>query len=156
MMRVWGHVLAGLSLVAGVTAAGSMVAACVHDDSTIFVNEVLAPQFVTPGMACTFTADPTQLHITSGALDTGITSSYNAVFLVGNQIVPRGNPNQPQTETSYVNIQGAVVRILDSDGITAYVDHLCARSFNLGNLRSSFVRKGRTAGQHQPGPIHLG
>ncbi|HEY5147229.1 MAG TPA: hypothetical protein VII82_10700 [Polyangiaceae bacterium] len=116
MKRVWGHVLAGLSVLAGVASVGSIVSACVHDDSTIFVDGVLAPQFVTAGMACTYTADPTQLHITGGVLDVGLVESYTAEFLVGNQIVPRGDPNQPDTETSFVNIQGAVVRILDSDG----------------------------------------
>jgi len=116
MKRVWGHVLAGLSLVAGIATTGSLIAACVHDDSTIFVNGVLAPQFVTPGMVCTYTPDPTQAHITSGVLDIGITSAYTAEFLVGNQIVPRGDPNQPQSETSFAYIQGAVVRILDANG----------------------------------------
>jgi len=116
MKRVWGHVLAGLSIAAGVIGTGAIVAACVHDDSTIFVQGVLAPQFVTAGMTCTYTSDPTQDHITSGVLDTGILDEYTAEFLVGNQIVPQGNPNQPNTETSFVSIQGAVVRILDSAG----------------------------------------
>jgi len=116
MKRVRGHVLSGLSLVAGVAVMGSIVAACVHDDSTMFVEGVLAPQFVTPGMACTFTGDPTQLHLTSGFLDVGIVGSYTAEFLVGNQIVPRGDPNQPDTETSYLKVEGAVVRIVDSNG----------------------------------------
>jgi hypothetical protein len=113
MKRVWGHVLTGLVLVAAASAA---VPACVHDDSTIFVSDVLAPQYVTAGMACSFTADPTQPIIASGVLDVGLTSNYTAVFLVGNQIVPRGDPNQPQTETSFVTLEGAVVRIVDSNG----------------------------------------
>ncbi len=113
MKRVWGHVLTGLVLVAAASAA---VPACVHDDSTIFVSDVLAPQYVTAGMACSFTADPTQPIIASGVLDVGLTLNYTAVFLVGNQIVPRGDPNQPQTETSFVTLEGAVVRIVDSNG----------------------------------------
>jgi hypothetical protein len=116
MKRVWGHVMTGASVVAGIAATGSIVAACVHDDSTMFVQGVLAPQFVTAGMACTYTADPTQVHLTSGALDVGIIDSYTAEFLVGNQIVPRGDPNQPDTETSYITVEGAVVRILDAAG----------------------------------------
>jgi len=113
MKRVWGHVLTGLVLVAAASAA---VPACVHDDSTIFVSDVLAPQYVTAGMACSFTADPTQPIIASGTLDVGLALNYTAVFLVGNQIVPMGNPNQPQTETSFVTLEGAVVRIVDSNG----------------------------------------
>jgi hypothetical protein len=116
MKRVRGHVMAGASVIVGIAASGAIVAACVHDDSTMFVEGVLAPQFVTLGMACTYTADPTQVHITSGALDVGIVDSYSAEFLVGNQIVPQANPNQPQTETSLISVEGAVVRILDAAG----------------------------------------
>jgi hypothetical protein len=114
MDRVWRHVLTGLSVAAAVTAAGATESACVHDDSTIFVSRVLAPPLVTAGMICTFTADPTQPSIASGVLDVALTNSYTAEFLVGNQMVPRGDPNQPQTETSYVKIEGAVVRIMDA------------------------------------------
>ncbi|HEX4445244.1 MAG TPA: hypothetical protein VH044_00850, partial [Polyangiaceae bacterium] len=113
---VWGHVLTGVSLLSGVVVAGAIASACVHDDSTIFVSQVLAPPLVTAGMACTFTADPTQPSLSSGVLDADLSSTYSPEFLVGNQIVPRGNPNQPDTETSIVTIQGAVVRILDSSG----------------------------------------
>lgn len=116
MKRVWGHVFAGVGVLAGLGAAGAVVSACVHDDSTIFVSDVLAPQFVTPGMACLFTADPTQPALSEGTLDADLSPEYVAEFLVGNQMVPRGDPNQPQTETSYVTIQGAVVRIVDPQG----------------------------------------
>ncbi len=113
MKRVWGHLLAGLALLAG---GAAIVTACVHDDSSIFVNQVLAPQLVTPGTACTFTSDPTQPYLTEGALDTALKQQYTAVFLIANQIVPRGDPTQPQTETSDVVIHGAIVRITDSSG----------------------------------------
>jgi hypothetical protein len=116
MKRVWGNGLTGLMLLVGVAAASGGTPACVHDDSTIFVSDVLAPQFVTAGMACTFTADPTQPTLGQGALDVALASEYTAEFLVGNQIVPAGNPNQPQTETSFVTIKGAVIRIVDSSG----------------------------------------
>jgi hypothetical protein len=116
MKRVWGHVLGGATVLAGLTTAGAVVSACVHDDSTIFVSQVLAPQFVTAGMACTFTADPTQPALSDGTLDSALTPEYQAEFLVGNQMVPRGDPNQPRTETAYVTIQGAVVRIVDPTG----------------------------------------
>jgi hypothetical protein len=35
---------------------------------------------------------------------------------VGNQIVPQGSATDPQTETSYVQFTGAVVRITDAEG----------------------------------------
>jgi len=116
MKRVWGHVLSGVTLSAGIAVASGLVPACVHDDSTIFVSDVLAPQYVTAGMACSFTADPTQPSLGSGTLDASLRAEYSAMFLVGNQLVPRGDPNQPHTETSYVTLQGAVVRIVDSNG----------------------------------------
>jgi hypothetical protein len=122
MKRVWGHVLTGLVVLAGVGATSATTPGCVHDDSTIFVSDVLAPQYVSAGMVCTFTADPTQPILSAGTLDVGLSGTYLADFLVGNQIVPRGDPNQPQTETSYVTLAGAVVRIVDSNGnqITTY------------------------------------
>jgi len=125
MNRVCSTLVSGTMLLMGGAVA---VAACEHDDSTIFVKQVLAPQLVTPGQICTFTSDPTQAYITSGILDDQFawdfqanlprTDGYSAEFLVGNQLVPQGNPTTPTTETSFVNIQGATVKVTDSDGNT--------------------------------------
>lgn len=118
-MRVCGGVLGG-ALVVG--AAAVIATACTHDDSTIFVHGVLAQQLVAPGQTCLYTSDPTQATIVSGLLDMGIVNNgqggagYVAEFLVGNQLVPQGNPSAPATETSYAEIQGAVVRITDIAG----------------------------------------
>jgi hypothetical protein len=111
MKRVWGHVLAGLTLLAG---GGVVVSACAHDDSTVFVNDVLAPQVVANGMSCIYTSQPTQLFISAGSLDTALRLSYDPEYLVGNQMVPRGDPNAPMTETSYVTIDHAIVRVTES------------------------------------------
>jgi hypothetical protein len=111
MKRVWGHVLAGLTLLAG---GGAVVSACAHDDSTLFVRDVLAPQFVANGNACVYTDQPTQTFISAGTLDLAIRTEYRPVDLVGNQMVPRGDPNSPMTETSYVTIDHAVVRVTES------------------------------------------
>jgi hypothetical protein len=113
MNRVWGHVLAGLAVLAGVAAVSP---ACVHNDSTIFIREVVAPQFAHPGMACVFTPDPAQAFSWSGLLDVSLANGYNAVYLVGNQMLATVNANQLQTETSTVTIQGAIVRITSADG----------------------------------------
>jgi hypothetical protein len=115
MKRVWGHVSTGVLLVGGAVIAAPFPA-CVHDNSTLFIYNVLAPQFVTAGMTCTFTADPTQPVISAGLLDSSLAAEYAPVFLVGNQIVPRGDPTQPHTETSFITIEGAVVTITDSNG----------------------------------------
>jgi hypothetical protein len=113
MKRVWGHVLTGVALLAG---GGSAFAACVHNDSSIFVQDVLAPQEVANGQGCTFTNAPTQTVISSGRLDIDFTYQYNATYLLGNQLVSEANSQQLITETSTVTIQGAVVRITDSQG----------------------------------------
>jgi hypothetical protein len=113
MKRVLRHVLAGLGLLAG---GGALSMACAHNDSTIFVRDVLAPQLVTAGTACLFTPDPTQTFISSGTFDTSLRGDYEAAFLVGNQMVPQGDPTAPKTETSFVTITGAIVRVTDSQG----------------------------------------
>jgi hypothetical protein len=113
MKRVWGHVLAAVTLLGG---GGLTVSACVHDNSTLFIRNVLAPQLVTNGQQCIFTADPTQPFITSGTLDVDFRASYEAEFLVGNQMVPQGNASTPTTETSRVTLQGGIIRITDSAG----------------------------------------
>jgi hypothetical protein len=113
MKRVWGHVLAGVSLLAGGSAA---VFACVHNDSTIFIQDVLAPQEVSNGAACTFTSATTQAVLSSGVLDLVFTNHYDPTYLLGNQLVAEANSSQLMTETSTVTIQGAVVRLTDSQG----------------------------------------
>jgi hypothetical protein len=113
MKRVWGHLLVGLSLLAGAAAA---VPACVHNDSTLFIQDVLAPPIVSAGQQCTFTSDPTQPFITSGGMDLALTSTYNATFLLANQMVPESNSQQLQTETSTIHVEGAVIKITDAAG----------------------------------------
>jgi hypothetical protein len=112
MKRVWGHVLAGLSLLSG---AALVFSGCVHDDSTLFVREALAPK-TGGGTSCVYTPDPMQTFLTSGTLDIQVQGAYFGTFLVGNQMVPESNPNQLQTETSTITIQGAVVRITNAQG----------------------------------------
>jgi hypothetical protein len=112
MKRVWGHVLAGFTLLGG---GGAAFGGCVHNDSTLFVQDVLAPQEVTTG-ACVFTNSPTQTVISTGVLDVDFRYQYDPVYLVGNQMVQEANNQQLITETSTITIQGAVVRITNSAG----------------------------------------
>ncbi len=114
MNRGRAYVMMG-PLVAG---ALTLVSACKeHDDTSLFVKEVLAPKLVSPGAECVFTSDPTQAYITSGVLDVALSpGGYVAACLLGNQLVPEANPNIPTTETSYINVTGAVVTVSDSAG----------------------------------------
>jgi hypothetical protein len=113
MNRVLGRCLAGLAVVTG---ALSLAAGCVHDDSSLFIQNVIFPQPQGAGTECTFTANPTQLFLSRGTLDTAFRSEYDAEFLLANQLVTRSNPNQVETETSNINIQGAIVRDTDAAG----------------------------------------
>jgi hypothetical protein len=113
MKRVWGHIVAGVTLLTGGVVA---IAACKHDDSSLFVQDVLAAQPVTQGQLCTFTSDPTQPFISSGVLDVALNSVYSPTYLIGNQLVPEVNSQQLQTETDIITVQGAVVRITDASG----------------------------------------
>jgi hypothetical protein len=113
MKRVWGHLLVGLSLLCGAAVAAP---ACVHNDSSFFVHGVLQLPLVTPGQTCTFTGDPTQPVISGGTFDVALKDGYAPEFLLGNQMVPESNGQQLQTETSTINVQGAIVRITDAAG----------------------------------------
>lgn len=113
MKRVWGHLLTGVSFLAcGVAAVG----ACKSDDSTLFVQGVLAAQPVSAGAECSFTSDPTQPFISSGILDIAFRSEYDPTYLIGNQSVPEVNSQQLATETNIITVQGAIVRITDAAG----------------------------------------
>ena len=113
MKRFLGHALVSLLLLGG---AGAVVAACAHDNSSVFVADVLAPQYVTSGNICVFTGQTTQATLSKGVLDVALLQEYNPVYLVGNQLVPQVNSQQLQTETSTVQITSAAVRITDSSG----------------------------------------
>jgi hypothetical protein len=113
MNRVLGRCLAGLAVVTG---ALSLAAGCVHDDSSFFVQNVIFPTPQGAGTECLFTANPSQSFLSRGTVDTSFRGEYTAWFLVANQLVTESNPNQVQTETSNINIQGAVVRDTDTAG----------------------------------------
>jgi hypothetical protein len=109
-------------LAAGTLLVGGdmLVPACVHDDSTLFIRDVLAPPTVAAGQQCIFTADPTQPTITSGSLDVALRTVYQAELLVGNQAIPLGDPNKPVTETARIRIEGGIVRITDVNTKTLF------------------------------------
>jgi hypothetical protein len=93
-----------------------LAAGCVHDDSSFFVQNVIFPQPQGAGTECTFSANPSQLFLSRGTLDTAFRNEYDAEFLLANQLVTESNPTQVQTETSNINIQGAIVRDTDAAG----------------------------------------
>jgi hypothetical protein len=112
MMRARGAIWTTI----GALVSAAALSGCVHDDSSIFIQQVLQPPEVSAGQQCTFKADPTEPYINSGSLDISLDGAYWAEFLVGNQLISQSSPNQLQTETSDVNLQGAEVRVTDGEG----------------------------------------
>jgi hypothetical protein len=113
MNRVLGHCLAAAVAIGG---GAALVLACQHDDESLFVQNVIFPTPVAQGNSCTYTNDPNQSFLPKGALDVALNGIYTAVFLLGNQLVSRSNPQQLQAETSTINVEGAVVRVTAPDG----------------------------------------
>jgi hypothetical protein len=112
MRRLSGRVLAG----AAVVSAGGAIFACVHNDSSLFIRNVLQQPMQMQGMCAPLAPSSMDTFISSGVLDVALRTQYDAAFLVGNQLVPQSNPQQLREETARVTVRGAVVRITDTDG----------------------------------------
>jgi hypothetical protein len=105
-----GSRLGALVLVTSVGAFCS--SACVKNESSLFVKGCAQIALDT----CTATASPDQVFLGEGLLDTFYTSEYTCALLVGNQLVPLGDPSTDRTETSRVLLVSADVNILDTGG----------------------------------------
>lgn len=113
MNRIWGHVVMFL----GVCAVGSAaIPACATNDQSIFVRGVLAPSTNRQNNTCVYTDDPSQPQLFSGRLDVGVRDNYQAVLLVGNQLIGRGDPDTLRAESNRVHIEGAIVTVTNPDG----------------------------------------
>jgi hypothetical protein len=119
MNGFWGHLLTASAAALGATI---ILSACVHDDSSVFIFDALAPPTSSTGGMCIYTSDPTQPSLSYGTLDASLSNTYVAELLVGNQLISQANSTSARTETSDVEIQGAVVTIDDEDGnqLTSY------------------------------------
>ncbi len=104
------------SLACAAVLAVLSLGACADNDSSIFIRGVVALQ----SPECEAEADPSSPQWFEGVYDTMVRSDlgYTAVLLVGNQLVPRGDPDQLRTETSRVTIEGAEVVLLSEAGST--------------------------------------
>lgn len=113
MNRLWAHIwAASISTCLG----GIFLPACAHDDSSLFIAQVVFPPTVQSNV-CTYPAanlsNPGEF---SGTLDVGLTTSYSPVVVVASQLLARGDLSQARTETNRVQLRGAVVRVTDSAG----------------------------------------
>lgn len=142
MDRFWMRTLVGCL---SASAIGVLSSACAHNDSTLFIQEVMAPPATKQGGACTYLPSATAPFLSEGTFDIGIASTYSAVLQLGNQMVQRG-PAGPgsdpvHTETSRIVINGAEVSVADASGnqignftsvATAFVDVGNAGTSGLG------------------------
>jgi hypothetical protein len=85
-------------------------AGCADSESMLFVRQAQA-RVASGATGCTVDSSPSSVFMTEGTLDLAFRTEYTAVLLVGNQLVARGNASQLRTETSRVEIEGAVVRL---------------------------------------------
>lgn len=113
MKRILGHVVTLLVCALGVSAAAP---ACTDNDQSLFIRNVLAPAQNRQNGSCTYTDDPQQPGLFEGTLDIGVRDNYFGVFLVGNQMIPRGDPLAARAESMRAHINGGIVRVTRTDG----------------------------------------
>jgi hypothetical protein len=117
----------GLALALGLTAL-FFGAACTDNNETLFIRQVPVPD---PEDQCSLTTDPSAAALFSGFLDTSLSTTYRQFFLVGNQMVPRGDASRLRPETSRVQFYETSVEVYDSDvlidsftvPVSGFVDH---------------------------------
>lgn len=86
--------------------------ACVENETSLFVGGVLklkAPE-------CEVRADQGTARLTSGILDVGFTTTYQAELLVGLQLATRGDKSKLRAESMNFQVRGAEVRLTNSVG----------------------------------------
>ena len=113
MKRILGHIV---SLLAVGFVAGAVMPACATNDQSIFIHGALAPSANRTNGACVYTGDPQQAMLLQAGLDVGVTDSYFAVLLVGNQLITRGDPQNNRAESNRAHINGGIVRVTEPDG----------------------------------------
>ena len=113
MKRIWGHVM---SMVVAGLALGSVMPSCATNDQSIFVRGALLPSSNRVNGACVYTNDSQQGELFFGTMDVGLTDSYTSVLIVGNQLIPRGDPNANRAESNRVHVNGGVIRVTETDG----------------------------------------
>lgn len=150
--------LSGAVVVFGLTSIlfGS---GCADNGETLFIRQVPVPD---PQDKCTVSADPGGAALFSGKLDASLGTTYRQYFLVGNQMVPRGDSARLRPETSRVQFYETAVEIYDSDilvdsftvPVSGFVDHASDTSPAFGLVEVNPILTANTVdaviGQHGP------
>lgn len=110
--------IVGQALAVTVTAvlAGAAMPACADNDESVFVQHVLAPPQNRQNGVCIYTPDPQAAFQSEGELDVGVRDDYRGIILYGNQMIQRGDPLQTRSESSRFHLDGAVVRVSETNG----------------------------------------
>ncbi|HEY5242556.1 MAG TPA: hypothetical protein VIJ22_13850 [Polyangiaceae bacterium] len=95
--------------------------------AALFVQGVLAPQLISPGLQCVFSSDPTQPMLSSGVLDVAFRSEYDATLLIGNQPLAPDDADLPPADG--VELQGAQVQVEGSSGDTVGTSNAVVSGF---------------------------
>jgi hypothetical protein len=89
---------------------------CQDSRAMIYIQQVSQPVAGGSGSGCKIDATPTNPFISRGTLDLAFGRPYAATFLVGNQLIARGDRIRSRAESDRVDLQGAEVRIEDANG----------------------------------------
>jgi hypothetical protein len=103
--------LAQLSFTLSLPLLGAVFVGCADNDSSLFIKGVMVP-----ATDCSVEATGTAKLRGAGLLDLSFKDVYFAPLLIGNQLLPRGDPNKLRTETARILIRGAVVSVNTADG----------------------------------------
>lgn len=120
-------------------------AACADNNSSLFVRQV---QAVTLEDECVVTNDPSAPVQLSGQMDLGLTRTYSAALLVGNQLVQTGDDSTLRLEASRVQLFEAEVQVFDFNAnllseytvpVSGFVDPANGTSPNFGFVETTLI-----------------
>ena len=123
---------------------------CTDNNSTVFIQQVQAPSD-----ECSYDNDPDATHIAKGYLDVNARLIYDAVFLVGNQLIKRGDDAQFKVETSRVVFNEAEIEVFDYNGgslgafsvpVSGFADPASGGTPGYGNAIVSLIDPATAAG----------
>jgi hypothetical protein len=92
--------------------AGLLGTSCVDNLSSFFIYGVMD----ITATQCLAQPSATAVLLASGTLDRQFADGYQAAFLVGNQITPRGSREKTRTETSRLSVTGAHMTLYGTNG----------------------------------------
>jgi hypothetical protein len=98
--------------------AGLLGTSCVDNLSSFFVYGVMDIN----ATQCLAQPSATAVLLAAGTLDRQFSTGYQAAFLVGNHLTPRGSRDKLRTETSRLSITGAHITLYGTTGSVTTFD----------------------------------